>query len=356
MKLNDFASDLVAANRFIKAGWGGFAGAGKSRTATEFVIGAYKDLGYTKPVLIIDNEKGSRFLIPLFKQAGIPAIVKDTTNIADVNTALDFLKAGEVEFLFIDSLTKVWYQYVRDYREKNRRAFMELSDWGKILPAWQEAFSDKFVSAQGSIVFTGRGGFSYEKEEDTVDENGKKKKGQFVKSGVKMKLAGETPFEPDLNIWMELEQDVSSDGALHIWREAQVMKDRSGLIDGKTFVNPTYKDFRPVVAYLLDVPVGPVHGQSSDANLAPSENWDAENRRQQREIILEKIKAVFVKHGVSMQSVDGKALVVKMLEKHFSTMAWKELEVTPLSRLQEGFDPFQQEMAKIAAETAEASS
>lgn len=353
MKLNDFASELVAANRFIKAGWGGFAGAGKSKTASEFVIGAYKDLGYTKPVLIIDNEKGSRFMIPQFRAAGVKAIVKDTTNVADVITALGFLKSNEIDFLFIDSLTKVWYQYVRDYREKNRKTFMELQDWGKILPAWQEAFSDEFVKAQGSIVFTGRGGFSYEKEEDTVDEvTGRKKKGQFVKSGVKMKLAGETPFEPDLNIWMELEQEVTENG-LQVWREAQIMKDRSGLIDGKVFRNPTYADFRPVVQYLMDVPVGDVPGQSSSANTAPSENYDAENRRQQRAILLEKIQAVFNKYSVSGQTKEGRAMIVQMLEKHFKTMAWKELELAPLQQLQDGFEPFQQDIAAQAAAARE---
>ena len=79
----------------------------------------------------------------------------------------------------------------------------------------------------------------------------------MVKSGVKMKMAGETPFESDMNVWMELEQDVTDDG-VKVWRAAQVMKDRSGLIDGKVFMNPTYKDFQPVVQFLMALPVGEV--------------------------------------------------------------------------------------------------
>src|ERR1700758_1517082 len=220
MKLEEFSSPLVASNRFIKASFGGFAGGGKSRTASEFVLGSYKDMGYTKPILIIDNEKGSRFLIPFFRKAGVKAYVKDTVHLSDVLSAIDMLRTGEIEYIFIDTLTKVWYQYVRDYKYKNKRTFMELQDWGKILPAWQEEFSDRFVGAHGSIVFTGRGGHSYEKEEDHVDDTGRVKKGQFVKSGVKMKLAGETPFEPDLNVWMEQQQEVSSSG-IKVWREAQ---------------------------------------------------------------------------------------------------------------------------------------
>jgi hypothetical protein len=333
IKLEDFASELVAGNNFVKAGFGGFAGAGKSRTAAEFVIGAYKDLGYTKPCLIIDNEKGSRFLIPQFRNAGVHALLKETTNLADILTAFDLMRNGEISFIFIDSLTKVYYRYVRDYMEKNNRKFMELQDWGKILPKWQEIFSDAFVQAQGSIVFTGRGGYSYEKEEDETDERtGKVKKGQFVKSGVKMKLAGETPFEPDMNIWMEQKQEVTQDG-LKVWREAQVMKDRSGLIDGKTFINPTYADLSPFVRYLIDAPAGSVQGESSHENLAPGENYESFERKRKREIALEEIQEEIVKLYPSMSKEDKQAKA-ELVEKLFNTRSWIAVENKPLAELE----------------------
>ena len=41
-----------------------------------------------------------------------------------------------------------------------------INDWGKILPAWQEEFSDRFVEVEGNIVFTGRGGYEYDLEEN----------------------------------------------------------------------------------------------------------------------------------------------------------------------------------------------
>jgi hypothetical protein len=333
IKLEDFATEMVAENKFIKAAFAGFAGGGKSTTATEFVIGAYQDFGYTKPVLIIDNEKGSRFLIPKFRNAQIKALLKETTNVADVLTAIEMLNAGEISFLFIDTLTKVWYRYTRDYLEKNRKTFMELQDWGKILPKWQETFSDVFVSAKGSIVFTGRGGFEYEKEEDVRDEQtGKVKKGQFVKSGVKMKMAGETPFEPDLNIWMEREQEMSADGSILVWREAQIMKDRSGLIDGKTFKNPTYADFRPFVSYLVDVPSGAVAGESSSRNMAPGENYAGFDRRRQADVALDEIKEEILRHCGHGQDAGTKAAKQDTIEKITKcvmpegTRSWARLE------------------------------
>lgn len=333
MKLSDFATEMVAGNKFVKATFGGFAGAGKSRTASEFVIGAYKDLGYTQPVLVIDNEKGSRFLIPAFRAAGIKAVLKDTTSLDDVLTSFDLLASGQVEFLFIDSLTKVWYRYVREYLAKNRKVFMELNDWGKLLPKWQETFSDVYVAAQGSIVFTGRGGFSYEKEEDIYDEaTGKTKKGQFVKSGVKMKLAGETPFEPDLNVWMEQEQEISPDG-LKVWRTAQVMKDRSGLIDGKIFKNPTYNDFSPFVRLIMDIPSGSVSGESSQRNLAPGENYDNYARRTSKQIALEEVQEEIVKMYPGQTAGDKRAKA-DLLEELFATRSWTAVESLSLERVQ----------------------
>lgn len=333
MKLDDFAGDLVASNKFVKAGFGGMAGAGKSKTATEFVIGSYQDLGYTKPVLVIDNEKGSRFLIPQFKAASVPVRVKDTTSLQDVLTAFDFLRNGDIQYLFIDSLSKVWYRYVRQYMEDNRRRFMELSDWGKILPAWQETFADRFVAAEGSIVFTGRGGFSYEKEEDELNENGTvKKKGQFVKSGVKMKVAGETPFEPDLNLWMERQEEITSAG-LEVWREAHVMKDRSGLLDGKTLKNPTYEMIRPFVRYLVDVPTGAVAGETDGNSLAPSENFESQDRRRRRDVALEEIQAEIVKMYPAADAA-SKASKAELIEELFGTRSWTAVEGKPVDKLE----------------------
>jgi hypothetical protein len=342
MKLEDFATEAMAGNKFVKAAFAGFAGAGKSKTATAFVIGAYKALGFTKPIMIIDNENGSRFFIPAFRAAGIKAVLKDTTSVDDVLTAFGFLAAGEIEFVFADSMTKVWYRFVREYMERNRRTFMQLDDWGKVLPKWQEIFNDRFVEAQGSIVFTGRGGFSYEKEEDTRDDTGRVKKGSYVKSGVKMKMAGETPFEPDLNVWMERQEEFDNEGKIKVWREAVIMKDRSGLIDGKTFINPTYDDFAPFVNYLADAQVGPVAGQTSTRSLAPAESFEGYDTRRRAEVALEEIAEEMNKmHPGSTEA--AKVARKDLLEKIFGTRSWKAVELKALSALQDGRNRIWQE-------------
>lgn len=320
MKLDDFASPIVAKNDFIKASFGGFAGSGKTRTASEFVIGAYKHLNCTKPVLIIDNEKGSRFLVPLFNKAGIKTMVKDTLSLADIIQSFNFLNNGDIDFLFIDSLSKVWYQYIRDYKSANRKTFMTLQDWGKILPSWQEEFSDRFVNLNGNCVFTGRGGYTYD-----VEENEETKKKEFIKSGVKMKMAGETPFEPDLNIWMDICQKLDEDGKPITWREATILKDRSSLIDGNVFKNPTYKEFKPVVDFLISIPKGEVKGETDKSNIAPAENYASYEKKELRAIALENVKALFDKYGFGTSKED-KQYKVLISEKFFGTTSATELE------------------------------
>ncbi len=328
MKLEDFANELVADNNFIKMCFGGFAGSGKSRTATEILVGLYKKMKYNKPVLFIDNEKGSRFLIPFFKKANIPVLVKETTKLQDVIESFEFLEKGELSAVFIDSLTKVWYRYVNEYKEKNRRVFMTLQDWGKILPAWQEAFANPFVECKETILFTGRGGYTYD-----VEENDETKKKEFIKSGIKMKMAGETPFEPDVNIWMEYCQEIV-EGKPVVWREGLVLKDRSSLIDGKTFKNPTFKDVEPVIDYLLTTPKGEIKKETFTENIAPCENYDAIERRERKSIELEKIKNIFDKYGFGTSKED-KQLKVIVCEKVFGTSSGTEIEKKQLSQLTE---------------------
>jgi len=68
MKLSDFAKPMKAANAYVKVGLGGFAGGGKSYTATLMIVGLYKQTKLKAPVLMIDNEGGGRFLQPYSKK------------------------------------------------------------------------------------------------------------------------------------------------------------------------------------------------------------------------------------------------------------------------------------------------
>ncbi|MCI0559615.1 MAG: hypothetical protein MN733_14070, partial [Nitrososphaera sp.] len=193
----------------------------------------------------------------------------------------------------------------------------------------QEEFADRFSACNGNIVFTGRGGNQYDMEkEEYIDQHGHmKEKKTFIKSGVKMKVASETPFEPDLNVWMDQEQEFL-DGALTVWRTALVLKDRNDTatgLDGKLFKQPSYEDFRPLVTFLLSVPVSAVVGQTSEDNLAPAEDFGWHAKKTEREIEVEKIKALFDRYGFGT-SKDDKQLKVLILDRCFGTASATEID------------------------------
>ena len=323
MKLTDFATDLVAKNHFVKAGFGGMEGAGKTRTATEFSIGVYKQLKLSKPILIIDNEKSARFIIPFFRKAGIKALVKDTKHLADVIQAFEFLKKREIDYLFIDSLSKIYYQFVKDYKIKNRKERMYLNDWGAVIPAWREEFCDKFVEVEGNISFTGRGGFEYDKEDD---EGRLIHKGQMVKSGVRMKIAADTPFDPDLNVWMQLEKELDKKERPVQKNVGYVFKDRSDTIMGKRFEFPAYKDFKSLVDFLVELPTGKVAGETFTNNLTPGCDYDYYDKKNKQQIETEIISGIFDKYGYGdARSKADKQIKATIIDKIFGTTSQTEI-------------------------------
>jgi hypothetical protein len=129
---------------------------------------------------------------------------------------------------------------------------------------------------------------------------------------------------------MEQKQELDSDGTLHTWRESQIMKDRSGLLDGKVFKNPTYADLQPFVRYLVDVPTGTVAGETSGRNLAPGENYEGYDRRKKAEIALDDIKEELGKHhglGTDVATKTAKAETLEKITKLvFQTRNWSRIE------------------------------
>jgi hypothetical protein len=247
---------------FLKLALEGFAGDGKTFTATEIAIGIHKLIKSTKPIALFDTERALKALKWKFDENGIDSVIEDEErSLAALNKAIKWCEEGNADILMIDSITHVWEEFLRAYMnrpDKNgnalKRSRLEFQDWGVLKPQWKEMFSTPFVMAKCHIIFTGRAGYEYtdEKNEDT----GKR---EIYKSGIKMKAETETAFEPDILVLMQKVTDLISDKKT-IYREAMVVKDRTTQIDGKTFKNPTFNDFYPAVKVLLDGTLREVHG------------------------------------------------------------------------------------------------
>lgn len=247
---------------FAKVGVFGFAGAGKTRTATDIAIGLAKAYGgeNPKPIYFVDTETGSDFMIPRVKSAGLKLEVLKSRAFSLLTQAIPEAEAN-ASVLILDSLTHFWRELCDSYQKKLNRKRLQFQDWQVIKGEWG-LYTDLFLNSKLHIIACGRAGYDYNHE---VNEDGTK---DLVKTGTKMKAESEFGFEPSLVIEMEsrtVSQDeleaakkiankwkrkdafagISANPGGNIINRAHVLKDRWDILNGKHFDYPTFDDFRP---------------------------------------------------------------------------------------------------------------
>ena len=322
---------------YFKAAFEGFAGSGKTYTSGQVAIGLHKKIKSQKPVVIFDTEKAAKFLKPMFAKAGIELLVKESKTLADLKTTMHKLsKEGVADILIIDSISHVWESFLEEYKNKplqqgrSAKLRLEFQDWGIIKPTWKQNFSDPFVQMPIHIIMTGRAGYEYENELNK--ETGKR---EIYKSGVKMKVEGETAYEPDMLVLMERYQEMEGGSVKSVERTATIIKDRSTVIDGKTFNNPTFKDFEPAIDVMLENPDYRMNDEKDSTGLFRTEE-DKMDYKRKITIALEKIENELLRAWPGRSAAETTAKV-NALETAFSTRSWTEIsETMSLQKLELG--------------------
>lgn len=316
---------------FAKIAFEGFAGDGKSFTATQVAIGIHKLIQSKKPIAIFDTEKAFKALKPQFDAAGIEAVVNDEQrSLEALNQAIKWCEDGNAEILIIDSITHVYESFLQAFMKQKNRSRLQFEDWGVLKPMWKEKFSTPFVQARVHIIFTGRAGYEYSDEKNA--ETGKR---EIFKSGIKMKAENETAFEPDILVLMEKEMQVLTEKK-QVWREATILKDRTSLIDGKTFKNPTFNDFYPAIAQLLD---GVIKEYSGAEIPDTFEDWESKFSAQKikKGKVISEIEGAFNLMKLGTSGAD-KQLKAATLKKVFNVLSIDKLEDVHLNILNEGLE------------------
>lgn len=328
---------------YLKVGIQGFAGSGKTYTASRLAIGLSQAIGDRKPVAFFDTETGSDWLIRDFEEAGIELLVAKTRSFADL---LSFMQEAEAtcSVAIIDSITHVWTELRIAYEEKyRRRNGLEFQDWAKVKKEWQR-FTDSFLNSRLHVIVCGRAGYEYEYEKD--EETGKK---DLVKTGTRMKTEGEMAYEPSLLIEMERlpKAGVMGNPKLKGFvNRAVILKDRTTLMNGEEIDYPTYESFRPIIQR-LNIGGAHVGVDTSRNSVAYVEGPGSSVERKQRvAVVLEEIKNLFVEAGVNSRTDDGKRDMIRYLRSAFGTSAWTQVEGMRLEVLEEGL----QRLAKAFAD------
>lgn len=328
---DNFFTPVANTKPYFKAAINGMAGSGKTYTAAEIAIGLHKRIGSTKPVVIFDTEKASKFLKSKFAEAGIELMVRDSRSLADLIETMDRLKKGYSEILIIDSISHIWEDTVEAFKKRYNRSNLQFQDWGILKPLWKSQFSDPLVRFPFHIIMCGRAGYEYENEIN--EDTGKR---EIYKSGIKMKVEGETAYEPDFLLLMERFEEVMGKDK-KVYRQATVIKDRSTLLDGKTFVNPTFKDFESVIEDMLENPTSTFQDQEKDSTGLFRTEEDKYQYVQDKKITLEEIEGQLLRAWPSTGAAD-KAKKLETIEAVFNTRSWIAVENMSLKVLKEGLE------------------
>lgn len=329
---------------YLKAGFMGFAGAGKTYTASVLMIGLVnrmRELGIVdnnKPVAFLDTETGSDWVKPMFDSAGIPLVVARTRAFKDLVPAVKEAEAN-CAGLLIDSISHFWTELMDTYAAQKRRRYgLEFQDWAWLKKTWR-TYTDEFVNSQCHIIMCGRAGFEYD---FFTQESGKR---ELIKTAVKMKAETETGYEPSILVLMEKYMDMETK---QVSRQAHILKDRASLIDGKTFINPVYDDFGPHIGYLnLGGQQIGVENRDSAETIPPDGKTDFQRRREQHEIALDEIKCLLTKHYPGTTE-KAKAAKQDLLEKYMGTRSWVKIEKrSTLEEAREGLGAMRQELEQL---------
>lgn len=331
---------------YLKAGFMGFAGGGKTMTASLLTIAVVrhaKQLGLpyaNRPVFFLDTETGSDYVKPVFDHFGIQLQTAKTRAFADLVPGLKEAEA-EGSALIIDSISHYWKEFLEAYQRKKNRA-IRFDDWAYLKEQWGR-FTDAYVNSSLHICMNGRAGYEYDFFTD--DETNKR---ELQKTGVKMRTESETGFEPSLLVLMERSVDA---GTKQVRRVAHILKERFNLIDGASFEFPATRDndeaarrvwhsFAPHIRALNlgGQQMGVDSSRSSEGMIpdAPKAEWQHE--KTQRAIYLEKVDNLFAEHGYTANSKEGRAYRITALREHFGTDSWTELEGFKAERIKDGYN------------------
>jgi hypothetical protein len=327
---DSFFMDIGNTKPFFKAGFQGFAGSGKTFTSALLAIGLHQHIKSKKPIVFVDTEKAAKFLKPLFDKAGISVLLRETRSPADLKITMGKMSEGISDILMIDSISHIWENFLEAFKKRVNRKDIQFQDWGIIKPDWKKTFSDPFVNGKYHIFMCGRAGYEYESE---INERGRR---EIHKSGVKMKVEGETAYEPDVLVNMERIQEMDGAHIKRVIRRANIIKDRSDQIDGKLFENPTYKDFLPAINVILKAPVELETTAEKDSTELFDTGDGLNKYLREKKKILEEIDGTLKAHYPTTSTKD-KTARSKALQTVFETYSKTKIEGLSLEKLKDGY-------------------
>lgn len=346
---------IDAGTGFLKASVFGEAGTGKTTLGVSLLLGTRRTFGLKGPIVMLDSENGSPWVSKRVKdETGLELIGLKTRRFDDLRPAIkECIEIGAAG-LMVDSITHFWDElnvtYLRSINEERKRSRMssleklEFQHLAKLKIMWGE-WTTAFLNSPLHIVTCGRSQNKWAFEED---ERGKK---QLVQTGTRLRAEREFGHEASILIEMTSSQTMDRDRTTSVVHTAFVEKDRNQdpatTLVGKSFDQPTFKDFMPHLATIVPGSHKPVDELSSKIEVDAEGNSRWQQERRQREIALEELAAELDKVGLGGSSAEAKSKRPLLLEKCFGTASKTKLEGMDSVLLRDGLAKVREEIAKM---------
>lgn len=217
----------------LKMGLYGPPGSGKTFTSLLMAEGLAALTG--KRIAYCDTEHGTDFYCQAVKTRQVHPAAFDfdaiyTQSITEVLDAVKSVDGKDYAVLVIDSITHIWQSAIAAYGGKQTSiGTIPMHAWGKIKKPYKDIMT-VLLSSPMHVIICGRQGIEYATDEES-DE--------LKAVGYKMKAEGETPYEPHILIRMEAIKPKRTNEVAQIIAYAE--KDRTGVLAGRSFVNPTFE-------------------------------------------------------------------------------------------------------------------
>lgn len=352
-----FQQSTKSTPKFLKSGFIGFEGSGKTFSAALLLIGMHKFAKWSCPIAMYDTEGGSDYITELFEAAGIEFMVIKSKSLVDLTAAIK--EANKESFpLLIDSLTHPYLELTRSYlRKQGNRKFIAMPDWQQIKDTWRLNFSEPFSELQSDIVWCSRAKNIFEEVLDQIatENSGGKEIFKSVQVGVGARTETESAFEPGLlvefqRVFAEKGKKRGASKTAKYSRRATVIKDRFVILDGLEIdfesvsgdrvkvdfskvvqENKVFQFFRPHIER-LNLPARKkgktgIGFSQNDSEVLFDNAGDNERKQflKQRDIVLEEIENALVKNFPSTSGADKKAKLT-ILEWIFGTNSWTAIQ------------------------------
>jgi hypothetical protein len=227
----------------LKIGVYGPPGSGK--TFTSLLLAEGLAALSKKRIAYVDTEHGTDFYCKTVSTRQVHPEAFDfdalyTKSITETLQSVRALSPDDHSVIVLDSITHLWEACIAAYGGRQTSAgTIPMHAWGKIKKPYKDLMS-VLLSSPMHVIFCGRQGTEYSTNAETEE---------LRAVGVKMKAEGETPYEPHILIRMEAIRPQRTNELAQIVAYAE--KDRTGVLAGRSFVNPTFETLaKPLLALL----------------------------------------------------------------------------------------------------------